>query len=169
MGYIPLSEEYCLLNMEDSLWIVKFWSKETKKQIWSIYTLVPEALKGSAEWTAPNSKTALRFDFDLPYDILSVSCEESTLYYIGSDNTIHTAHALEVPAESYFCWNPRNDSGALVDSASIQFILSGETNLIGTIYITADPQDPNTFTATVVGTNLYIERVGGGAVISLTQ
>lgn len=127
------------------------------------------AENGSAEWTWSNSKSALRFDFDLPYDTLSVSCEESTLYYIGSDNTIHTAHALEVPAGSYFCWNPRNDSGALVDSASIQFILSGETNLMGTIYITADPQAPNTFTATVVGTNLYIERVGGGTVISLIQ
>ena len=173
--YCPLSQGYCLLRMDGELWLVQLnLNEQMGAHVHDIYTLVPEAAKGSAQWEfAPmlsSREPWFRFEFDMEYDEISAACTETPLMDVDGEKA--GDHALRFPSGHAVYWSP--GEGAIpVFQSEIHFTArkDGKNLCWGTIYIQGTPiEDSGTmlYTATLVGTGLVMEQnPDGGAVIRL--
>jgi len=174
--YCPLSQEYCLLRMDGELWLVQLnLNEQMGAHVHDIYTLVPEAAKGSAQWEfAPmlsSREPWFRFEFDMEYDEISAACSETPLMDVDGEKG--SDHALMFPAGHAVYWSPVDGVQSPAAESTIHFTArkDGKNLCWGTVYIRGTRiEDSGTmlYTATLVGTGLVMEQnPDGGAVIRL--
>ncbi len=72
MRYQKISNKYELMQMDGMLWLVSKATEEAK-DIWSIYTLISEGSRGTAQWSPAKDEDSLTFWFD-------VACEEIAVF-----------------------------------------------------------------------------------------
>ena len=170
MLYQPLSANRFLLKMDGSLWLVDI-SNDPKvgTYIWSIYSLVPESAMGEAQWEyAPmlSSRIAMfPFNFDLEHTEISAYCTRGRLGVYGVDPD----SSVSVKNGETLYWSPEDENGNVAETAVIRFSVFQEDTPTynGTIYIesTVDSNGRMFYTATIVGTGLYLapnaEAYGG--------
>ena len=162
MLYQPLTSDKFLLKMDNSLWLADI-SNDPKvgTYIWSIYSLVPESVMGSAQWEyAPMLSSRIPvfpFDFDLEHTEVFAYCSNGSLGTYGVDS----GSSLTIKNGETLCWSPIGEDGTVVSSAIIHFsVRDGETPTYnGTIYIEGSTgSDGRTnYTATIVGTGLHLD------------
>ncbi len=135
-----LNDTYSLWDINGSMWIVRFSGKNEKRQIWDIYSLVPESTVDKVYWEyAPNISAKspfFRFKFDFDYDEISVSC---TLGNMGQD-AIGPMHQVAQMTADDDCakWYPFNyDEIASVYGSKLTFtaVKDGDHVASGSIYI----------------------------------
>ena len=183
--YCPLSEREFLLRVDGALWLVELRGNlQTDPFIYSIYTLVPEYTKGSAQWEVVLTANAIAFPFvfDMEYDEISAVCTERPLMdldgfehptgEIGLYST-KSDHALVFPEGHTVYWYPYDADRVPANQAEISVAVQkdGQTLCFCTIYIRSwvEAETGNrTYTATLVGTGLVMEQnPDGGAIIRL--
>ena len=176
MLFQPLTEEQFLLKMDGELWLVQLNSdRQRDSYLWSIYSLVPEAAMGFAQWEyAPLLSSRLpvfRFAFDMDYTEISAVCTQSPLVDWDAPEK-PTDGGLLIPAGNALYWSPVDGDGSMVSYAAIHFYVHLEdgTALSGTIYIDGGgiSSGRRIYTATIVGTGLHLDpnTVGEGGIIS---
>ena len=185
--YCALSQGYCLLNMDGELWLVDI-NEDNKigTHIWSIYLLVPQNSKGSAQWEyAPmlsSREPYFRFEFDMEYDEISAVCTERMLADIDGFDwpkdqpgiySPEADHALRLPEGHAVYWLPWDANRIPAEKAEISFgvMKDGKSVCMGTIYLQGShvaETGRTIYTATVVGTGLVMEQnPEGGAIIRI--
>ncbi|MBE5869178.1 MAG: hypothetical protein E7293_09570 [Lachnospiraceae bacterium] len=182
MLYLPLSKNYCLLQMDNELWLVKLNShSKAGDYLWSIYTLVPESAMGNARWDYIPSLSGypapltFRFQFDMPYTEISAVCVDSCLIGYEEGQKLISDHALLYSSGQDLYWSPFSRDHKMISQTQIHFTVQTENNLFqsGTIYITreAGKETGATYTATIVGTGFTLSQSedGYGGVIRLIQ
>ena len=177
MLYQPLTTGQFLLRMDGELWLVDLGSDpQMGTYLWSIFSLVPEAAMGSAQWEyAPLFSSRLpvfRFSFDLGYDQLSAACAEGTL--VDFNGTGESGHDTVISAGTDLYWSPADGDDPPADAAQIHFSTDRDgTGWGGTLYLTSEPSEDGAmvYTATLVGTGVHLSQNpdGEGAVISLAE
>ena len=126
MLYMPVSEKYCLLKMDGELWLVELRENpRNEKYIWSIHTLVPEGMSGSAQWEYKpyfsSVYPAFYFEFDMEYTKLTAHTSEGKLLDFDGDGHPYGT-VLETDAKGFY-WTPVSGdikSSAIAGSAHIQ-------------------------------------------------
>ena len=162
--YQPLVDGQFLLRVDGDLWIVELRSNpQMGTYLWSIYSLVPEAAMGVAQWQfAPQYSSrypVFRFEFDLDYDEISAVCTESKL--VDFNGTNEAGSNMMVPAGKCLYWSPVNENGATVSDADIHFSVHKDGIMIyaGTIYVESSGgmnHGHPVYTASLVGTGLHL-------------
>ncbi len=139
-------------------------SDKSGAYLWSIYSLIPESVLGTAEWEyAPalsSRSPVFQFTFDMEYTKISAICDNGSLvefnYGDGKGNTI------TFPAGQPISWSPVSDKDIMADQAVIRFTVyyDDDTFYIGTIYIeaTEDTQLGRIYKASLSGTGLHLEQ-----------
>ncbi len=158
--YCPLSENFCLLRMDKTLWVVGFLHGDNgETHIYSIYELVLQNSKGSAQWEyAPilsSRQPYFCFEFDVGGGELSASC-------IGGK--------LSEPDGQGVKWYPMDEDGMIADQGAVYFIINQDETMAcsGTVYIQGHRVEQSgnwIYTAHLVGTGLVMEQNDGGALI----
>ena len=176
--YCALSQGYCLLQMDGSLWLADITEGDKLgPRFWSIYLLVPESTKGSAQWEyAPMLSSRIphfRFEVGMEYDELTAICNGGTLSYYGAGED-EIGDAVIVPAGEALYWSPPDEDGSLVEQSRIHIAVQkdGVTACFATVYLCGDrivETGRTVFTARLVGTGLVIGQSseGEGAIIRL--
>lgn len=179
--YLPLSETYCLLNVDGDLWIVQLQENaEMGKYVWSVYSLVSETAMGSAQWgyyplVTLRKPQGFRFRFDLPHTEISAVCVDSPLLDIDENGNGKEFDNDCILSGDMMQWSPVSEQGATVYRTQIAFTVRDGEEFFGngTIYITAEAQEGGviTYTAKLVGGDFVITQAKGesGAVISLME
>lgn len=173
MLYQPLTAGKFLLKMDSALWLVELHSsQQVGTQLWSIYSLVPEAAMGVAQWEyAPMLSSRcpyFRFEFDMDYTEIYAVCTQSPLVDFDAPGTPSKA-SLTFREGNALYWSPIDEDGNVVTAAIIHFSVSqDDTSLYsGTIYIegNSDSGGRRIYTAAIVGTGLHLgpnsEKEGG--------
>lgn len=173
--YIPLSDDTFLMERNGVLMLVEMPEiNKLGRQIWSIYTLVPEESKGSATWlSAPalsSTSPVFSFVFDMDCTRIQATCVDGALVDIGG--TRESASTMDFTDGSTLYWSPWNEEDGFVSSARITFtVYQGEQAAYsGRLYITSEPADgPGNayYTARLVGTDLNLTQ--GAAMYSIIQ
>ncbi len=130
--YLPLSEEYELMKMDDQLWI----AEKRGTQIWSVFRLAPEGSMGTAQWTyVPGSKEdTVSFSFD-------VDCEQISVFSTAGEITGEDGERgmnLTLTQTKEVQWSKD------ASEAKIYFYVYGDTNRItysGAIYLSGEKAD----------------------------
>ena len=163
--YQPLVPGRFLLRVDGDLWLVELAANpQMGTYLWSIYSLVPEAAMGVAQWeltTYSSRSPVFRFEFDLDYDEISAVCTESKL--VDFNGTNEAGSNMMVPAGKCLYWSPVNENGAIVSDADIHFSVHKDDKTIygGTIYISRDKEADGVhplYTASIVGTGLHLAQ-----------
>ena len=190
--YCRLSEEACLLRMDGALWLVEFAHNEQMgKHIYSIYELVQQNKKGTAQWeygspsdasTTPFASMAFPFVFDMEYDEISAVCTERPLTDLDGFEwpkgqpgiySPETDYALTFPKGHTVYWCATDVDRVPAEQSTIHFTVHEGEQMVcaGTIYIHSwvEAETGNrTYSATLVGTGLVMEQnPDGGAIIRL--
>lgn len=176
IGYIRLSADQMILNMDGSLWLVNI-SNDPKAgtYIWSIYSLVPESAMGFAQWEyAPMLSSRLpvfRMGFDMEYTSIQASC--SAGFLVPWDTPGSTSDMVMTYKEGCaLYWSPSDEEGKPVTSAKIFFtVMNGDTPIYqGNIYLegTSSSDSRRIYNASLVGAGMYLSpnTENEGAVIS---
>lgn len=178
--YLPLGDSHFLLDVrsgdDSAMWLVE--TKENPQMgryIWSIYSLAYEQRMGSAVWDyqpyASSRPSEFRFVIDKNVTEVSAFAEGGSVRWSNLDQEDGRA----------IYWSPIASDGVgsplFAHSSVIRFFYKDEQGNPGngSIYITCDHSsgyDKSTYpisyyTATVVGTNLYLrqdEEYGGGII-----
>ncbi len=173
-----------LLNLDQDLYLMELSSDPNgNPYIWSIFSLIPEEAKGSAQWQfSPASsagKPAFCFRLDMDYTEVSAVCIESPLMDFDAPTLTGypTDHHLVIPAGRNLYWSGADENGQPVMWANISFTIHNSDNTIaaGTIYLSGEETTDAyglplyRYTATVVGTGLTIAQEENGAVLTLGQ
>ena len=176
IGYIRLSADQMLLNMDGSLWLVNISNDpQAGTYIWSIYSLVPESVMGFAQWEyAPMLSSRLpvfRVEFDMEYTSIQATCDNGLLADwdapVSSSGTIMTYNE-----GSTLYWSPASEDGYAATSAKILFtVMNGDTPVYqGNIYLegTSGSNGRRIYDVSLVGAGLYLapNTENEGAVIS---
>lgn len=179
--YLPLSETYCLLKVDGELWIVQLRENpEMGKYIWSVYSLVPEAVMGSAQWTyyplvTLQEPQGFRFTFDLPHTEISAVCVDSPLLDVDANGDGREFDYDIILSGDTMQWSPMDENGVMVYRTQIAFTVRDGEEFFGdgTIYITAEVKAGGviSYTAKLVGGGFVMTQAEGepGAVISLME
>ena len=164
IGYIPLSADRMLLNMDGDLWLVDLSNDPTVgTYIWSIYALVPENTMGFAQWEyAPMLSSRLpvfRFRFDMEYTEIQASCTEGYLVpWDTPGSSSDTVMTYKEGCDLY--WSPAGENGTAVTSARIFFsVLNGDELVYqGNIYLdgSSGSDGRRIYNASLVGAGLYL-------------
>ena len=176
MLYQPLVAGKFLLKMDGVLWLVELHGDpQAGTYLWSIYSLVPEAAMGLAQWEyAPMLSSRLpvfRFAFDMDYTEISAVCTQSPLVDFDAPEKT-TDNGLVFQKGNALYWSPANEEFGSVEAAIIHFSVHQEdgTAQSGTIYIEGGGLSGGRriYTATLVGTGLHLDPNpdGEGGVIS---
>ena len=163
--YQPLVDGQFLLRVDGDLWIVELRNNpQMGTYLWSIYSLVPEAAMGVAQWEyAPMLSSRLpvfRFVFDLDYDEISAVCTESDFVAFDEEGAPSDSSMLLEEGEALY-WSPLGENGIPVTSADIRFSVhkDGIMTYAGTIYIESSGGSNHgrpVYTASLVGTGLHL-------------
>ncbi len=175
--YQPLNEEKFLLWVDGEIWLVKLSQDgQGRTYIWSIYSLVPEASMGVAQWEfAPilsSRAPVFTFALDMPYTQITATCSQGVLTEFNYGSTSDTS--LTIPAGKAIHWAPSQDGMGVSGDTTIRFTVhDGEkTPYHGTLYISSGGTGNagiQLYTASLVGTGLHLSPnpEGEGAIISL--
>lgn len=178
---IQVGIDQYLLTVDNVIYLLDLTlDRRVGTYIWSIYTLVPEEVKGTAQWVLqPHSsagKPAFSFRFDLGHTEVSAVCTQSQLidFDFPTADGYPSDNAITIPADRALYWNSSNEAGEPVWAAEIHFsVLDGQDYLAGgTIYIYGqETTDGNglplrVYTAKLVGTGLTLEQEGNGGRIT---
>lgn len=184
LSTVQVGRNEYLLNLDQSLYLMKL-SVDPKGNpyIWSIYRLIPEEAKGSAQWqfqpASSAGKPAFSFRLDMDYTEVSAVCIQSPLMDFDAPTLTGypTDHHLIIPAGRNLYWSSADADGQPVMWAKISFTVHKDDTTIaaGTIYITGEETTDRgglplyVYTANVVGTGLTIAQEENGAVITLSE
>ena len=162
--YQPLVDGQFLLRVDGDLWIAELRNNpQMGTYLWSIYSLVPEAAMGVAQWELTTFSSRLpvfRFEFDLDYDEISAVCTESDLVAFDEEGAPSDSSMLLKEGEALY-WSPLGENGIPVTSADIHFSVhkDGIMTYAGTIYIESSGGSNHgrpVYTASLVGTGLHL-------------
>lgn len=165
MLYQPLTADKFLLKMDNALWLVELHSsQQIGTQLWSIYSLVPEAAMGVAQWEyAPMLSSRcpyFRFEFDMDYTEIYAVCTQSPLVDFDAPGTPSDA-GLTFQEGNALYWSPIDENGNVVTAAIIYFSVNQDDASLysGTIYIegSGGSGGRRIYTSTVVGTGLHLD------------
>ena len=180
MFYLPLTAGKFLLKMDDALWLVELASNsQMGTYLWSIYSLVPESVMGSAQWElAPmfsSRSPVFRFEFDMDYTEISASCVDGLLVNWETPG-VPSDHSMTFKKGAPLCWSPQDEDEIAVGDAKIHFtVRNGDVGLYsGTIYIEGDSfsNGRRLYTATIVGTGLHLDQNSeqeGGVISAISE
>ena len=165
--YCALSQGNCLLRMDGELWLVDI-SEDNKigTNIWSIYLLVPQNTKGSAQWEyAPVLSSRVpyfRFRVDVEYDEILAHCTAGKLMFQGCGED-EIGQAVTVPAGQALYWSPLGEEGGCAEQCTLSIAVQkdGVTACFATVYLRGDPVKETghpIYTAHLVGTGLIMEQ-----------
>ncbi len=175
--YCALSQGHCLLRMDGELWLADINAdNKIGTHIWSIYLLVPQYTKGSAQWEyAPMLSSRIPYfqvEFDMEYDEISASCSAGGLSYYGGGED-ESGRVVTVPAGQAMYWSPLGEDGSRAEQCTLHIAVQkdGLTACFCTVYISGHRVEETgemIYTATLVGTDLVMEQnPDGGAVIRM--
>lgn len=174
----PLAEDSFLLRLDGDVWIVDL-STDTngKTYLWSIYSLIPESVMGSAQWEfapAMSSRSPVfAFRFDVADAEITAFCGESML--VDFNGTEEPSHSKTINSDECLYWAPFLEDGGYVGEARIHVSIKREETHFyeGTIYISRGEktQFGYLYTAKIVGTGLHISQhpEEEGALIAITD
>ncbi len=180
IGYLPLDENHFLLSPDGALWLVTLgWNPDGSRYLWSIYSLVPEAQMGAAQWddtrVLSSVLPAFPFSFDMDYTKITADCFYGQLVDFDGEGQPKGA-TLRLPAGHRLYWMPWRDGVEAVEDVIRFEVKNGEEIVAsGSLYIASDPSDAaeplRVYTCTLVGTGLRLEqddspqsRNGGGII-----
>jgi len=164
--YQPLEKNRFLLRVDGALWLVELRSNDRMgTYLWSIYSLVPESVMGTARWEyAPmfsSRSPVFRFVFDMDYTEISAVCTQSPLVDFDSPGTPSDTGTILREGKALY-WSPVNRNGQTASSAVIHFSLHEEDRSLysGTIYIEGErgADGRMLYTASIVGTGLHLKQ-----------
>jgi len=172
--YIPISNAYSLIKADEELWIVR----EHGDKIWSVHSLVPQSIMGSAVWAHEPMRNAaspyFEFMFDFEYEHITAVCSKGMLYGYDESKTdiFPDAFTQYYNSGDSMKWSPGPMS--IIDKSAVHFTaVTEEMSFSGTIYIERDDEHSRMgstcYTAAVVGERLFIyqDEDTGRAIISL--
>lgn len=161
--YQPWMGQDFLLRVDGDIWLVELMENpQMGTYIWSIYSLIPEAAMGAAEWTYTPGST-FRFMLDVPHPTNA----ETFTFAAGGLMTDHGGKQKDVSISyesiNEIYWSPVNEDGSLAVNASILVAVQSDEGTVcrGTLYITSDgsPEKP-TYRATLIGTGMHLSENG---------
>ena len=164
----------------------------TGRELWSVYSLIPEEEMGKAEWTFnmhhQTEWPGFRFEFDMDYDYISAVTVGGRLcsYDEPSPDGYPAGQNLVFPAGTALYWCPIDDHGFVSQSATVRFFAMDGDDIVaeGMLYITGTEGkyetvrkgdetireiEPAVYTAKLVGTYLRLvhnEDGTGGTIYS---
>jgi len=173
----PLSDNYCLLECNEKMYIVRYYYEENAQRttIWDIYELIPEEKVGFAEWVndpyQSHTQPYFQFEFDIP--------NATHILALCSDGIISNEDEVGVnlPSQKIYNkgtpvhWSPQMNEITTDKCSIIHFnAFNGEDVICnGMIYITPGIER-GAYSATVGGYNLCIKNSeNSGALISLME
>ncbi len=162
--YQPLNEDKFLVKADNSLLLAEIRANQQMGTfLWSIYSLVPEGAMGTAEWAfnpAVSSRIPVfRFEFDTEYNEISAVCSESMLIDWDTDQSI-SGNNISFKKGNALYWSPLDENGNIVLKDTVNFTIHNEDDIMGTIYISASPQQNNTYvyTASLNAEGFYLSQ-----------
>jgi len=177
--YQPLIPGKFLLNLDGSIWLVELSTDQrVGTYIWCIYSLVPEASMGFAQWEfAPMLSSRLpvfRFEFDMEYTSIEASCDAGILVPWETPGK-QSDSVMTYNEGSALYWSPSDEDGNTVTSAKILFtVMHGETPVYqGNIYLDGNSSSGGRriYNASLIGAGLYLSPnlENEGALLSSTE
>ena len=127
--YQALSEQMCLLKMDDELWLVDV----RDFGVWSVYTIVPEDSTNSASWIFTDTgqkdtgrEVSLPIRFDMEYTKLKLSTTDATLMLYNEEAGLDAyGLIIPVPEGATIYWNPyKINSSDITKSESLHFLIT---------------------------------------------
>ncbi len=171
--YQPLSDQYCLLQMDGALWLMETSAKTG--EVWSIYALQPEAQNGSVQWEytpyLSSRYPAFAFIMELPANWrASAYCQNARLSArTDTSGSALQQQSVELSDGDILYWHP---TSPLSDGDEIHLTSQTPDNQLLEATLCIDLATfKSIYTATLTGTDfvLYREENSWYATLALAE